>query len=404
VDETDSIRDLLVRGIAAAKAGSKDEARFFLEWALRSDASEEAKTDAYWWLSRLADEPAEARRCLEEVLARQPTHPEARRALAVLDGRLKASGVVDPDRMPPAAEERQSEAPLRFTCPRCGGRPTASVDGQWLQCEYCGWRQSIETGEAAPAQDFVVAMATARGHRHPQRTRTFRCGACGAPFMLGPELLSFTCPYCAAAHAVEHAASEELILPDAFLPFADVGPEQATGDAARGVWTWLGLYLPLWCFDLSGEVPWRGERRDDRRRTRETVTGSVLVMEQDHLVPASRRLPEAWARAALDFTCAGLRPFRPEVLAGWPAETYQVSMSDAAVAAHAEVFAAARGRASAAMPPDLEDVRFDSTRFSFDSFQLILAPVWLGLSGGAAPRPVVVVNGQTGERAVARGR
>ena len=34
----DSLRDLLTRGIAAAKAGQSEEARFFLEWLLRSNA------------------------------------------------------------------------------------------------------------------------------------------------------------------------------------------------------------------------------------------------------------------------------------------------------------------------------------------------------------------------------
>jgi hypothetical protein len=124
-----------------------------------------------------------------------------------------------------------------------------------------------------------------------------------------------------------------------------------------------------------------------------------LVLEKDYLVPASRRLPEVWARPALIYSCKELRPFRPEVLADWPAETYQVPMSDAAVAAHAEVFAAMRERARTQIPPELKDVRFDSTHFAFDSFQLILAPAWVGLSGGPSPRPIAVVNGQSGETA-----
>jgi hypothetical protein len=125
MDDSDSIRDLLVRGVAAAKGGYKDEARFFLEWVLRKDAPEDAKIDAWWWLSQVADEPAEVRRYLEEVLGRQPSHPQARRALAVLDGRLAPSSIVDPDHLPPvlseaegpAREAEQAEASLRFTCP-----------------------------------------------------------------------------------------------------------------------------------------------------------------------------------------------------------------------------------------------------------------------------------------------
>ena len=414
--DSDSIRDLLVRGVAAAKGGSKDEARFFLEWVLRAGASEDEKTEAYWWLSQVSEDPSEVRRCLEDVLARQSSHPRARRALAVLDGRLAPSSIVDPDRLPPVLSEAEGPAPSvvsdeasrRFSCPQCGGRLRATADALWLGCDYCGWRRSLKTGQAAPEQDFVVAMATARGHRRPQRMRSFRCRACGAPFILSAEMLSFTCPYCASAHAVEHAESEDLVPPDAFLPFANVKPEAAAENglrkSAHDVRTWLGLYLPLWSFDLSGEVPWKGVREDSRNQTRETVTGSMLVLEKDHLVPATRRLPEAWARPALTYSCDGLRPFRTEILADWPAETYQVPMSDAAVAAHAEVFATVRDHARTDVPADLRNVRFDSTRFGFDSFQLILAPAWLGLSGGASPRPIVVVNGQSGAIATERGR
>src|SRR3990172_3192364 len=120
---SDSLRDLLVRGIAAAKGGSKQEARFYLEWLLRRDAPGEMQVDAWWWLSQAADDPAEVRRCIEEVLARDPAHPQARRAQAVLDGRLKPGSVVDADHLPtPLPLPENVTAGERFACSRCGGR------------------------------------------------------------------------------------------------------------------------------------------------------------------------------------------------------------------------------------------------------------------------------------------
>src|SRR4051812_18915966 len=83
-----SSNDLLLYGVSAAKADSKEEARFYLEWVLR-DADVEQETEAWYWLSRITDDPAEKRNCLENVLAAYPKHPEARRDLAILDGRLK---------------------------------------------------------------------------------------------------------------------------------------------------------------------------------------------------------------------------------------------------------------------------------------------------------------------------
>src|SRR3990172_5752362 len=172
---------------------------------------------------------------LREVLARDPAHPQARRAQAVLDGRLKPGSVVDADHLPtPLPLPENVTAGERFACSRCGGRLAASADGAWLACGYCGWRRSLASGEAVAEQDFVVAMATARGHRKPERTRTFRCTACGAAYILAPAMLSLTCPYCGAAHVVDHAGSEELIPPDGILPlFFSVSPPGPGGEMKR---------------------------------------------------------------------------------------------------------------------------------------------------------------------------
>lgn len=60
---SDGARDLLVRGIAAAKTGDRAEAR-------------------HW---------------LEEVLANDPHNPRALRRLALVDGRLQRGDLIDPD-------------------------------------------------------------------------------------------------------------------------------------------------------------------------------------------------------------------------------------------------------------------------------------------------------------------
>src|SRR5450756_2189468 len=110
---SDSTHDLLIRGIAAAKGDSKQEARFYLEWVLRSpDAEQPQLVEAWRYLAEISDDPQEKRNCLDEVLARNPTDPEARRALAILNGDLKPADLVDPDRMPaPPASMLPQPAP-----------------------------------------------------------------------------------------------------------------------------------------------------------------------------------------------------------------------------------------------------------------------------------------------------
>jgi hypothetical protein len=157
-----------------------------------------------------------------------------------------------------------------------------------------------------------------------------------------------------------------------------------------------GIYTPVWSFDLSGQLPWQGERYEAEREW-VPASGAQLVAVKDHLVPASRRLREVWPRAPLRFDPARAVAYDPAYLVSWPAETYQVSMSDAAVVARGEVFAKIRSGIERDQGREIRNLRFDSTGFTIDSFQLILVPLWIGLSAGPVPSPELVINGDSGE-------
>ena len=119
---SDGAHDLLVRGIAAAKAGERAEARHYLEWALRQQPSSDEQLEAWLWLSDVAEVRDEARRWLEEVLANDPHNPRALRRLAVLDGRLLRGDMIDPDQPLPAPVLQDNPVDVeRFACPTCGG-------------------------------------------------------------------------------------------------------------------------------------------------------------------------------------------------------------------------------------------------------------------------------------------
>ena len=87
--------ELLILGTGAARDGDREQARFYLEWLLRDDPTGPQVAEAWYWLSRVADDPDERRRCLASVLGANPNHPEARRDLAILDGRLCADELAD---------------------------------------------------------------------------------------------------------------------------------------------------------------------------------------------------------------------------------------------------------------------------------------------------------------------
>jgi hypothetical protein len=85
-------RDLLVRGITAAKAKEAGEARFFLKWLLRLDPPAEERIEALYWLSEICTDPAEQRGYLEDILANDQGEPRARRNLKAWMERNPPSG------------------------------------------------------------------------------------------------------------------------------------------------------------------------------------------------------------------------------------------------------------------------------------------------------------------------
>ncbi len=221
----DLTRDLFIRGMLAAKAKESADARRYLEWVLRLDPPQDMRVDALYWLSKVAETPKEQRRLLEEALAYNPSEMRCRRELAVLKGDLDPGEIVDPDRFTsgagPAltagakagqAASRPAGAD-RFTCPQCGGRMTYAPDGQSLTCEYCAARSSAARpalaaeDDPSAAQNFLIAMATRKGHLHPVTRQTFNCQGCGSPFLLPAQQLSATCPYCGSAYVVRRPQS-----------------------------------------------------------------------------------------------------------------------------------------------------------------------------------------------------
>jgi tetratricopeptide (TPR) repeat protein len=153
----------LQRGIAAARAGKKDEARQLLLAVIAQDEAVEA---AWLWLSGVVDDQEEKRICLENVLTLNPENTAAAKGLQWLAGQ-NASGegpisdlaaptgpalsrpVLEPvamDPAPPVASQSEPEQPANpsrsrvtsveiepYGCPYCGG-PVSSTEPR---CDHC---------------------------------------------------------------------------------------------------------------------------------------------------------------------------------------------------------------------------------------------------------------------------
>jgi len=418
---SDGARDLLVRGIAAAKAKEKDEARFYLEWVLRcGEADREQCVDALLWLSQVVDSPPDKRACLEQILVLNPTHPLARRGMAILEGRLNPEDVVDHSQ--PVQPVQPSSVPestnvRRYVCPKCGGKMAYDAKRRALSCEYCGhhmWEyQAIMDSALVQEHDFFATLPTAPAHRWELPTeRTLACKGCGATFVLPFLQVTAACPYCESPYAVGAAETRGLIQPEGVLPF------QFDADAAlQRAYRWLkeqhfrpedlvrksatarprGVYLPFWTFDISGEIKWHAVYEDDRKVYRRSDL--YLVSEDDLLIPASHSLPLDLLTKLSDFDTRALVHYSADLLADWATEVYQLPMADASLVARQRVVDAAKKHIREYILGDknVRELTCSSLGVVVNTFKLALLPVWVASYQYEGKRYPVAINGQTGK-------
>ena len=409
-------KELLRSGIIEAKAGQRNAALRYLDRAVYMSNDRNVLAEAWFWMSQLTDDAAEKRKALENCLANDLQHARARRALAILDGKLKADEIVDPDRLPLPPEGLRAADAQRFVCPKCGGRMSFAPDGQSLTCEYCSRNQKfIAQPGSANEKDFIIAMATARGHGKPLNQQVFHCEGCGCEFILPPNQISTTCVYCGSPHVVNWESEEQLLAPDGIIPHAfdqkraiqhlvewvegnKITPEKKV-EFPRGV------YLPLWTFDLGGEIDYAGElleNQDDGfgQRIGETrvrrVSETYPVQINDLPIPAARKLSGVFQQLIPTFELRAVTPYEAGYLANWPAEVYDIPMAEASLDARAQALA----RYKRDLPLLIEPVKLISTSSSnmtVESFRLVLLPVWMTELPFDGREHLVLINGVNGE-------
>jgi len=364
-------------------------------------------------MSQMIEDKLEKRKALENCLIHDLRHARARRALAILDGKLKADEIIDPDRLPAAPEGLQAANAERFMCPKCGGRMSFAPDGQSLLCEYCSRNQKFTAQPGtANEKDFIIAMATARGHGKPLNQQVFHCEGCGCEFILPPNQISSTCVYCGSPHVVNWESEEELLAPDGIIPHAfnqkravqlliewveshQIKPEKQV-ELPRGV------YLPLWTFDLGGEIDYVGETIDDssfqfnssQPRTIR-VSDCYPVQVNDIPIPASRKLSAVFLKLIPTFVLKAVKPYDPRYLANWPAEVYDIPMAEASLDARAQGLSRYKRDLPSLLTP-LRLLSTSSAKMTVESFRLNLLPVWMTEIPFDGREHLLLINGQHG--------
>jgi hypothetical protein len=265
------------------------------------------------------------------------------------------------------------------------------------------------TNNEPEERDFLLAMATAQGHRKPVAMHSFACQGCGATFILPPQVISATCSYCGSAHVVSIEETRELIEPDAVIPFAFTQK-----NAVQYIVEWakkkkikpdgrvqlpLGMYLPVWTFDLGGEVPCNIHiMTNDRQNPVKVVKSTEIVYLNNISIPATRKLGNLLAKVVQGFNYDVIAQYDPRYLADWPAEVYGITMSDASLDARAKAGELIKERISATNTAGgtVIKITLSPGNISIDGFKLVLIPVWLTTYTVEGKAYNILVNGQTG--------
>ena len=404
---SDTTHDLLVRGIAAAKAGEAKEARFYLERLESFDPTVDEQLDAWYWLSRLCDDPVQKRRYIEDMLANDPGDGRARRELAILDGKLTPGQIIDPENPP----EPDKNLPLlgtsqRLICPQCGGRMTYSPDGTSLVCDYCESRKTLarQSQGPIPEDDFVISLAQAKGHLAPVQLTVHVCQGCGASFLFQPDQLSGTCPYCESNYVVKESQDRSVILPNSLLPFEV--DEKMTRQLLDN---WLtekfskqdiekvsgrGLYLPVWTFDVGGQINWTCEIWKKERWI--PFSDQKVILENDVPILATKKIKYALRKIIASFDLEKLVPFETGYLSSWTAENHEISMAEASLDARKAALDIEKPKIENSIPGNFRNLFVDSSSILVDTYKLVLLPLWICHYVLAEKTYDLAINGQNG--------
>ncbi len=339
------------------------------------------------------------------------------------------SGIPDVTR-PGAAEVVEEH---RFPCPVCGSNMGYAPGSHELACPQCGHRAAIDRRpdpEATRELDFERARRGDVPVAQIEQTRVTGCPNCGAQVEFGSDRHATRCPYCDTP-VVADTGLHRHIKPRALLPF-EVDEDRARAamadwlgslwfapnglrDYARKGRRMNGIYVPFWTFDADTDSDYTGQRgttyyvtrtvtRDGKReQVREAkirwsnVRGHVARFFDDVLVLGSRSLPKTHTDGLEPWDLPALLPYRPEYLAGFMAEGYQVELDDAFAEARAVMDRVIQTDVRRDIGGDHQRVGSVSTRVRDVTFKHILLPVWTAAYRYDGKSYSFVVNARSGK-------
>jgi DNA-directed RNA polymerase subunit RPC12/RpoP len=300
-----------------------------------------------------------------------------------------------------------------------------------LACEYCGARVPVPRLEGQIEERPLEAAAdAARGLG--LEVRVSRCKNCGARVTYDEKSTSRACVYCGSPNVLAQEANRNALRPESLVPL-DVGREAVRQNfLAWRKRLWFrpsalkrvdrfqaqGVYVPFWTFDARVHSKWsadagyyyyvtetyvtmvQGKPQLQTRQVRkvrwEPAWGERNDAYDDLLVLASQGLPASTVGELGGFDTTKLVPYRPEYLAGWHAEEYEVDLEAGWELGKQRIADSQSARCSGDVPGDTQRNLRVQNVFSDARWKHVLLPIWSVQYPFQGKTYTVLVNGQTG--------
>jgi hypothetical protein len=253
-----------------------------------------------------------------------------------------------------------------------------------------------------------------------------KCDACGGTTMFSGTLTSSECPYCGSPLERNKIHDSPKRVPvDGVLPFKVdkaaasrnlkewvrsrwFAPNEFRRRGVEGVFN--GVYLPYWTFDAMTAVAWSGERGEhywvtvgsgqDQRKEQRTSwsrqSGSFQRFFDDVLVCAATGVPPGVMQKLEPWPLAACIPFNQQVLAGYLARTYDLTLDQGFAAGQRRIQAACEDESRGKIGGDEQRLSSCEVQYSALTYKHLLLPVWM-LTYRFHGKPYqVVVNAGTG--------
>ncbi len=331
--------------------------------------------------------------------------------------------------------EKTAEVGNFIKCRDCGGNLKYLIGTQYLNCEYCGTKNEIESEKETiiTENDFESFLIEKEHQEDKKEISTVKCSNCAASTTLPANVTSSNCPYCDTPLVIKNASTSSIIKPSYLLPFK-IDRKKASSEFvtwAKGLWfapnklkqyaehsaeKLNGIYMPYWTYDSNTVTNYSGMRgvyyyvtetytdKDGKTQSRQVqhtnwfpASGIISNKFDDVLVVSSKSLPEKLANELEPWDLPDLVNYDDKFLSGFITESYQVDLRTGFEKAKEKMQSVIKSSVISDIGGDVQQITSMNSIYNDITFKHILLPVWLSSYKYKNKVYRFLINARTGE-------